>query len=175
MLTAPLFSIPSYIQRCSAGMKPPLARTEKPRGRTATFRFAQTSPDTFWPENDEPSDTPPAATPPLPPPPAGSDKESDAKTGARDAAIAATIAPQRTQQTQEERRWSSSKLSEEIRRYLDSGLNSHPNPHYGMSVRCQKTPNSSLPKPKWLVCVCFASSVWKRFLVPIHILIHIPF
>ncbi len=83
-------------------MKPPLARTEKARGRTATFRFAQTSPDTFWPENDEPSDTPPAANPPLPPPPAGSDKESDAKTGARDAAIAATIAPQRTQQTQEE-------------------------------------------------------------------------
>jgi hypothetical protein len=32
-----------------------------------------------------------------------------------------------------------------------------------MSVRCQKTPNSSLPKPKWLLCVFCVISVEALF------------
>jgi len=39
-----------------------------------------------------------------------------------------------------------------------------------------KDPKELAPKAQMAgVCVCFPSSLWKRFLVPIHILIHIPF
>ncbi len=87
--------MPLCIQRCSAGIKPPLERTEKARGgSTVTFRSTQTSPDTWPKEEEELNETPPAATLPAAAAAGANDKENDAKAGAKGAAMAAAIAPQ---------------------------------------------------------------------------------